>query len=139
MLPPLPWVLSAPLCLLTFVVERTVKIVAARVEAGGQLDEVASPRVAGAWEAGQGDELLGLGWEEPSVHAAVVCKRQDTVRGRRSPSGRDQHVQPHPHHFPALHDPVHTIELLRGCFLIFKRRKAVPRHRIDARVTSAHG
>lgn len=73
---------ARPLHLLTFVVERTVEVVAASVEAGGQLDEVASPRVAGAREAGQCDELLGLGWEEPSVHAAVVCKGQGTHMGQ---------------------------------------------------------
>lgn len=37
---------------LTFVVQRAIKVVAASVEAGGQLDEVASPRVASAREAG---------------------------------------------------------------------------------------
>lgn len=37
---------------LTFVVQRAIEVVAASVEAGGQLDEVASPRVAGAREAG---------------------------------------------------------------------------------------
>lgn len=98
LLPPFP----VPLRLLTFVVERTVEVVAAGVEAGGQLDEVASPRVAGTWEAGQSDELLGLGWKEPSVHAAVVCKGQGTDRGqwqghsRRSLFRRDQGVSPIP-------------------------------------------
>lgn len=37
---------------LTFVIQRAIEVVAASVEAGGQLDEVASPRVAGAREAG---------------------------------------------------------------------------------------
>lgn len=37
---------------LTFVVQRAIEVVAASVEAGGQLDEVAGPRVAGAREAG---------------------------------------------------------------------------------------
>ena len=56
----------------TFVVERAVKIVAARVEACGELDEVPGPGVAGAGEAGQGLQQLGAGRQEAAVHAAVV-------------------------------------------------------------------
>lgn len=41
-----------PLTFEPFVVQRAIKVVAASVEAGGQLDEVASPRVASAREAG---------------------------------------------------------------------------------------
>ena len=78
-----------PPCLLTFVVQRTIEVVAASVEACGQLDQVASPCVAGSREAGQSNELLGLGWEEPSVHAAVVCRGQGTDRGQgQGPIGR---------------------------------------------------
>lgn len=62
---------------LTFVVQRAIEVVTAGVEAGGQLNEVAGPRVAGAREAGECDELLRLGWEEPSVHAPIVCRRTD--------------------------------------------------------------
>lgn len=69
--------MSRPLPPLTFVVQRAIKVVAARVKASGQLDEMASPRVASTGEAGESDELLRLGWEEPSVHAAIVCRRTD--------------------------------------------------------------
>lgn len=62
---------------LTFVVQRAIEVVTAGVEARGQLNEMAGPRVAGAREAGECDELLGLGWEEPSVHAPIVCRRTD--------------------------------------------------------------
>ena len=56
----------------TFVVERAVKVVAARVEACGELDEVPGPGVAGAGEAGQGLQQLGARGQEAAVHAAVV-------------------------------------------------------------------
>lgn len=42
----------------TFVVQRAVKVVAACVEASGQLNEVASPGVASSREAGEGHQLL---------------------------------------------------------------------------------
>lgn len=100
--------LWSPGSLLTFVVERTIKVVAAGVEAGGQLDEVASPRVASTWEAGQSDELLGLGWEEPSVHAAVVCKEQGMSRGQGQGQGQMKPgCESHPCHFLAVRPSVH--------------------------------
>lgn len=43
----------------TFIVKWTVKVIAARVEARGQLYEVASPGVAGSGETGEGHQLLG--------------------------------------------------------------------------------
>lgn len=67
---------TQPLAQLTLVVERPVEVVAAGVEAGGELDQVPCPRVAGPGEAGQGHELLGAGGQEPPVHAAVVCKEK---------------------------------------------------------------
>lgn len=100
--------------LFTFVVERTIEVVAASVEAGGQLNEVASPRVAGAREAGQSDELLGLGWEESSVHAAVVCKGQGAGRAQWTGQG---HVKPGCESPPSTSQPfhpVHTMEPLLG-------------------------
>lgn len=95
---------TCSLRLLTFVVERTVEVVAASVEAGSQLDEVASPRVASTREAGQGDELLGLGWEKSSVHAAVICKVQGTNRGRGQVEPGCEH---HPCHCPATRPSSH--------------------------------
>lgn len=96
--------LLSPGSLLTFVVERTVEVVAAGVEASGQLDEVASPCVAGTWEAGQSNELLGLGWKEPSVHAAVVCKEQGMSRGQGQAKPG---CKSHPCHFLAIRPSVH--------------------------------
>lgn len=60
---------------LTFVVKRAIKVIAARVEASGELDEVASPGVASSWETGEGDLLLSTRREEVAVHAAVICQR----------------------------------------------------------------
>ena len=56
----------------TFVVERAVEVVAARVEACGELDEVPGPGVSGAGEAGQGLQQLGAGGQKAAVHATVV-------------------------------------------------------------------
>lgn len=64
---------------LTFVVERPIKVVAASVEASGELDQVPCPRVASPRKAGQGNELLGAHGQEPAVHAAVVCEGKNGV------------------------------------------------------------
>lgn len=72
---------TQPLAQLTLVVERPVEVVAAGVEAGGELDQVPCPRVASPGEAGQGHELLGAGGQEPPVHAAVVCKEKTGWEG----------------------------------------------------------
>lgn len=58
----------------TFIVERAVEVVAAGVEAGGQLDQVASPGVSGSGEAGQRHQTLGSGGQEVAVHAALVWR-----------------------------------------------------------------
>lgn len=42
----------------TFIVQWTIKIIAAGVETSGQLYEVASPGVASPGEAGKGHQLL---------------------------------------------------------------------------------
>lgn len=42
----------------TFVVQRAIEVVAACVEASGQLYEVARPGVASSREAGEGHQLL---------------------------------------------------------------------------------
>lgn len=42
----------------TFIVKRTIKVIAAGVEASGQLYEVARPGVAGSRETGEGHQLL---------------------------------------------------------------------------------
>lgn len=56
----------------TFVVKGAIKVVAAGVEAGGELYEVTRPRVAGSGETSEGHELLGPSGEEVPVHAAVI-------------------------------------------------------------------
>ena len=56
----------------TFIVKGAIKVIAAGVESGGELYEVASPGVAGSGETGEGDQLLGTSGEELSAHAAVI-------------------------------------------------------------------
>lgn len=58
----------------TFVIKWTIKVIAARVEASGELYEVASPGVAGSWETGERHQLLSARRKEVSVHAAVIWK-----------------------------------------------------------------
>lgn len=60
----------------TFIVKGAIKVIAAGVEASGQLDEVASPRVAGSGETGEGHQLLSTRGEEVTVHAAIIYKTQ---------------------------------------------------------------
>ena len=55
-----------------FIVKRAIKVIAAGVEASGELYEVASPGVASSRETGEGHKLLSTGGEEVSVHAAVI-------------------------------------------------------------------
>lgn len=56
----------------TFIVKGAIKVIAACVEASGELYEVASPGVAGAGETREGHQLLGTSGEEVPVHAAVI-------------------------------------------------------------------
>ena len=57
---------------LTFVVESSVEVVAACIEAGGMLDEVPCPRVPSSGEARQSHKHLGFGGQEPPVCASSV-------------------------------------------------------------------
>lgn len=66
------WPPPHSLPLLTFVVESPIEVVAPGIEAGGMLDEMPSPGVPGAWEAGQSHEHFGLGGQEPPVGAPSV-------------------------------------------------------------------
>lgn len=56
----------------TFIVKWAIEVVAAGVEAGGELYEVAGPGVASSRETGEGHQLLSTSGEEVSVHAAVI-------------------------------------------------------------------
>lgn len=60
----------------TFVIKGTVKVVAARIEAGGELYEVASPGVAGSWETGERHQVLSASRKEVSVHAAIIWEHR---------------------------------------------------------------
>lgn len=64
----------------TFIVKWAIEIIAARVEASGELYEVASPGVPSSGETGEGHQLLGTSWEEVPVHAAVVWQNTQTKR-----------------------------------------------------------
>lgn len=68
--PPTSPVVSLPLK--SFIIKGAIKVIAARVEASGELYEVASPGVASSGETGEGHQLLGMSGEEMSVHAAVI-------------------------------------------------------------------
>lgn len=56
----------------TFVIKWTVKVIAASVEAGGQLDEVASPSVSSSRKTGKSHQMLGSNRQEVAVHAAFI-------------------------------------------------------------------
>lgn len=56
----------------TFIIKRAIKVVAASVKAGGQLDEVASPSVASPGETGESHQMLGSNGQEVAVHAALI-------------------------------------------------------------------
>lgn len=60
-----------------FIVKRSVKVIAAGVEAGGQLDQVTCPGVAGSWKTGQGHQLLGKAGQEVLVQAAFICQSRN--------------------------------------------------------------
>lgn len=60
----------------TFVVKRAIEVEAARVEAGGELDEVASPCVTSSGETGESHQLLRTSGKEVSVHAAVIYRHK---------------------------------------------------------------
>lgn len=60
----------------TFIIKGAIKVIAARVEASGELYEVASPGVASSGETGEGHQLLGMSGEEMSVHAAVIWTKE---------------------------------------------------------------
>lgn len=64
----------------TFIVKWAIEVVAAGVEAGGELYEVAGPGVASSRETGEGHQLLSTSGEEVSVHAAVIWQNTKTNR-----------------------------------------------------------
>lgn len=66
--------------MLTFIVKGAIKIIAAGVEAGGELYEVASPGVAGSGKTGEGHQLLGTRREEVAVHAPVIWQNTQSNR-----------------------------------------------------------
>lgn len=63
---------QSPTTLPTLVVQGTIEVEAPRVEAGGQLYEVAGPGVPRPGEASQRHQLLGASGEETPVHTAVI-------------------------------------------------------------------
>jgi len=56
----------------TFIVKGAIKVIAACVEASGELYEVASPGVASSGETGKSHQMLSTSGKEMSVHTAVI-------------------------------------------------------------------
>lgn len=56
-----------------FIVKRSVKVIAAGVEASGQFNQVTCPGVAGSGKTGQGHQLFGKAGQEVLVQAAFIC------------------------------------------------------------------
>lgn len=48
----------------TFIVKIAIKVIAAGVEAGGELNEMASPGVTSSWETGESHQLLSPSLEQ---------------------------------------------------------------------------
>lgn len=58
-----------------FIIKGAIKVIAAGVEAGGELYKVASPRVASSGETGKSHQLLGTSGKEVPIHAAVIWQK----------------------------------------------------------------
>lgn len=56
----------------TFIVQGAIKVIAAGVEASGELYKVASPGVASSRETGEGHQLLSTSGKEVPVHAPII-------------------------------------------------------------------
>lgn len=55
-----------------FIVKGAIEVIAAGVEARGELYEVAGPGVPGSGETGEGHQLLSTRWKEVAVHATII-------------------------------------------------------------------
>lgn len=63
-----------------FIIKRSVKVIAAGVEAGGQLDQVTCPSVARSGKTGQGHQLLVKAGQEVLVQAAFICQSRKKIQ-----------------------------------------------------------
>lgn len=63
----------------TFVVQGPIKVVAACIESGGQLNEVSNPRVSSPREAGQCHQSAGLFWQKLPLGAPGICDCRNVI------------------------------------------------------------